>query len=258
MIVALGVVMIASELRAVADDGRKYGIFDRQAVFGETDGTLRISERAHDGGRPSARRRIERTGTSAAALPTDDIALDTGIGAAFCAGADSAGTSGSAPEIEALCGFLPVERAAAAPPSRGQVLSAFRELGLYRGGVRSDPGRVSFVRLETYFWCGDSARGCAEIGERERTVDLLGQSVRIRPRIVAYEWRFGDGAGVRTSATRVAHTYDHAGSMAVSVTLTWTADYAVGGGGFQPVDGTTTTTSPVRVLPVDEAQAVSR
>jgi hypothetical protein len=114
------------------------------------------------------------------------------------------------------------------------------------------------VRLETYFWCGDSARGCTEIGERERTVDLLGQSVRIRPRIVAYEWRFGDGAGVRTSATRVAHTYDHAGSMAVSVTLTWTADYAVGGGGFQPVDGTTTTTSPVRVLPVDEAQAVSR
>jgi hypothetical protein len=46
--------------------------------------------------------------------------------------------------------------------------------------------------------------------------------------------------------------------MAVSVTLTWTADYAVGGGGFRPVEGTTTTTSPVRVLPVEETQAVAR
>ena len=142
--------------------------------------------------------------------------------------------------------------------SSGEVLGAFRELGLFRGEVRSDPGRVSFVNLETYFWCGDAARTCAAIGEGERTVTLLGQAVKIRPRIVAYEWRFGDGGGVRTSAARVAHTYDRAGAMAASVTLTWTADYAVGGGGFRPVQGTTTTTSPVRVLPVQEAQAVAR
>ena len=45
--------------------------------------------------------------------------------------------------------------------------------------------------------------------------------------------------------------------MAVSVTLTWTADYAVGGSGFQPIGGTTTTTSPIRVLPVQETQIVS-
>ena len=143
-------------------------------------------------------------------------------------------------------------------PGQAEVLGAFRELGLFRGVVRSDPGWGSFVRLETYFWCGDATRDCAAIGQGERTITLLGQAVRIRPRIVAYEWRFGDGGGVRTSAARVAHTYDRTGAMPVSVTLTWTADYAVGGGGFRPVDGTTTTTSPVRVLPVQEAQAVAR
>jgi hypothetical protein len=166
--------------------------------------------------------------------------------------------TGTADAIEALCGFLPAGDVGVAVPGRGEVLRAFRELGLYRGVVRSDPGRASFVNLETYFWCGDATRTCAAIGEAERTVTLLGQAVRIRPRIVAYEWRFGDGGGVRTSAVRVAHVYDRAGAMAVSVTLTWTADYAVGGGGFGPVDGTTTTTSPVRVLPVQEVQAVAR
>ena len=42
----------------------------------------------------------------------------------------------------------------------------------------------------------------------------------------------------------------------VTLTLTWTADYALAGGAFQPVDDTTTTTSPPRALPVREAQAV--
>jgi len=142
-------------------------------------------------------------------------------------------------------------------PGRAEVLAAFRELGLYRGAVRSDPGRVSFVNLETYFWCGDGGETCATLGEAERTVTLLGQAVRIRPRIVGYEWRFGDGSGQRVTAGRVAHTYRRAGVMAVSVTLTWTADYAVGGGGFRAIGGTTTTTSPVRLLPVQETETVA-
>jgi len=142
-------------------------------------------------------------------------------------------------------------------PGRAEVLAAFREVGLYRGAVRSDPGRVSFVNLETYFWCGDGGETCATLGEGERTVTLLGQAVRIRPRIVGYEWRFGDGSGRRVTAGRVAHTYGRAGVMPVSVTLTWTADYAVGGGGFRAIGGTTTTTSPVRLLPVQEAETVA-
>jgi hypothetical protein len=179
------------------------------------------------------------------------------IGAAFCANSGSAmeGTDEVAPEIEALCGFLPVGRARVVP-GQAEVLAAFREIGLYRGAVRSDPERVSFVNLETYFWCGDGAGTCAALGEGERTVTLLGQAVRIRPRIVGYEWRFGDGSSQHVTAGRVAHTYGRPGAMAVSVTLTWTADYAVAGGGFRAIGGTTTTTSPVRVLPVQETQTV--
>ena len=93
------------------------------------------------------------------------------------------------------------------------------------------------------------------MGEGERTVVLLGRVVRIRPKIVSYSWAFGDGGGVETSG-RASHTYAHAGEYTVTLTLTWTADYAVGGGALQPIDDTTTTTSPPRVLPVREAQTV--
>lgn len=179
------------------------------------------------------------------------------MGAAFCADAGAeAASAGEPPPIEALCGLLPVAGAVAVP-GRAEVLAAFRELGLYRGHVRSDPERASFVNLETYFWCGDGGQTCNALGEGERTVTLLGQAVRIRPRIVSYEWRFGDGSSERVAAGRVAHTYGHTGAMAVSVTLTWTADYAVGGAGFRPIGGTTTTTSPVRVLPVQETQTIN-
>ena len=142
-------------------------------------------------------------------------------------------------------------------PARAEVMSAFRELPLYPGAVRTDPERASVVNLQTYFWCADAAgRTCAVIGARERTVTLLGQAVRIRPRILAYDWTFGDGAGQRVTAGTAEHVYAHAGTMPVSVTLTWTADYAVGAGGFQALGDTTTTTSPTRVLPVRETQAV--
>jgi hypothetical protein len=178
------------------------------------------------------------------------------MGEAFCADANAdAATTVGLPPIQALCGFLPVGRARVVP-GRADVLAAFREIGLYRGAVRSDPERVSSVNLETYFWCGDGAGTCAALGEGERTVTLLGQAVRIRPRIVGYEWRFGDGSSQHVTAGRVAHTYGRPGAMAVSVTLTWTADYALAGGGFRAVGGTTTTTSPVRVLPVQETQTV--
>ena len=179
------------------------------------------------------------------------------MGGAFCAdaNANAAAVGGPSP-IQALCGFVPVGRPRVVP-GRAEVLAAFREVGLYRGAVRSDPERVSFVHLETYFWCGDDRATCAALGEGERTVTLLGQPVRIRPRIVGYEWRFGDGGGQRVAAGRVTHTYGRPGAMAVSVTLTWTADYAVDGGAFRAIGGTTTTTSPVRVLPVQEAETVT-
>jgi hypothetical protein len=176
--------------------------------------------------------------------------------AAFCTDtAANAAASGGAPQtIVLLChGFaaLPVA------PSREQAFTAFRELGLYRGSIRTDPVDSTLVNLETYFWCADTAgRGCDVLGEGERTVTLLGQPVRIRPRILSYAWDFGDGGAQEITSGKAAHTYRHAATVDVTVTLTWTADYAVGGGAFQAIGDTTTTTSPVRALPVEEAEAV--
>jgi hypothetical protein len=156
--------------------------------------------------------------------------------------------------VAALCrGFVGVPVA----PTAEQIRRAFRELPLYRGAIRTDPERFTLVNLATYFWCGDAAgRGCDLLGEGERTITLLGQQVRIRPRIVGYAWDFGDGTSQRIRGGRAQHTYRHAGTATITLTLTWTADYAVAGGAFQPIDDTTTTTSPPRTLPVREAQAV--
>jgi PKD domain len=227
------------------------GPLTQQSCWETEDGTI-------TGGRRIVATQPGETGHagSASAVNATQNEAEDDMVAAYCADARrSAAAAGTAlVESEFLChGLAPLP----STPSASQVLSAFRELGLYRGAVRSDPGRASFVNLETYFWCGDGGQTCNALGEGERTVTLLGQAVRIRPRIVSYEWRFGDGSSERVTAGRVAHTYGHTGAMAVSVTLTWTADYAVGGGGFRPIGGTTTTTSPVRVLPVQEAQTIN-
>lgn len=183
----------------------------------------------------------------------DDLASAT---RAFCRDATAdAVVGGGAPRavVDICAGFaaLPVA------PSREEVLRAFRELPLYRGAIRTDPAAFTLVNLETYFWCGDAAgRGCDLVGEGERQVTLLGQPVRIRPRILSYGWDFGDGTGQRVTAGKAAHTYERAGAADVRLTLTWTADYAVGGGAFQPVGDTTTTTAPARSLPVHEAESV--
>lgn len=156
-------------------------------------------------------------------------------------------------QVEALCGQ------AAAVVTQDLVLRAFRELPLYRGGIRTDPRNWTLVNLQTFFSCGDPAgRSCVLLGEGERTVVLLGRQVRIRPRIVSYRWQFGDGTErtVTAGGGRVGHVYRHPATAAVSVTLTWTAEFAVGGQPFQPIAGTTTTASPPLALPVRQARPV--
>jgi PKD domain len=176
--------------------------------------------------------------------------------AAACqdASADVIASGGARQAIVDLCAnFISLPAA----PSRDQILRAFRELPLYRGAIRTEPARWTLVNLETFFWCGDRAgNGCDVVGQGERRVVLLGRTVRVRPRITAYSWSFGDGGTAEVTAGRAAHTYLHAGSRTVTLTLTWTADYAVGGGVFQPIEDTTTTTSAPLILPVREAQTV--
>jgi hypothetical protein len=157
------------------------------------------------------------------------------------------------PRIQALCGGLP-----AVTPDL--VLRAFRELPLYRGGINTEPRGWTLVNLETFFWCGDAGgHSCAVLGEAEQTVVLLGRQVRVRPRIISYAWSFGDGAQqavTRGGDGRIGHVYRRPGRAVVQVTLTWTAEFAVAGQPFQPILGTTTTTSPPLALPVRQARPV--
>lgn len=135
-------------------------------------------------------------------------------------------------------------------------MRAFKELPLYKGMIQTAPRRATLVNFETHFWCGDDqGRTCTELGEGEQRLTLLGQPVRILPKIITYSWSFGDGTIIET-ADRAAHTYLHAGDRTVTLTLTWTADYAIGTGQLAPIDDTTTTTSAPRILPVREAQTV--
>lgn len=157
--------------------------------------------------------------------------------------------------IEALCGATPTPTPAV---TQALVLRAFRELPLYRGLIHTDPRGWTLVNLDTYFWCADAAgRTCAEVGGAEQSVTLLGRQVRVRPRIVSYTWSYGDGTEETvTGAGRVAHVYRSRATAAVGVTLTWTADFAVAGQPFQPIAGTTTTTSPPLPLVVRAARPV--
>jgi hypothetical protein len=159
------------------------------------------------------------------------------------------------PEVAPLCPFLPL--GVPAVITAGIVLRAFQELPLYRGAIRTDPEGWTLVNLDTYFWCADaSGATCADLGEPEREVTLLGRQVRIRPHVTAYTWRFGDGATQTVTAGQAMHVYRSRLTATVTVTLTWSAEYSVGGGGFQPIGGTTTTTGAPLVLPVREARAV--
>ncbi|HYT10772.1 MAG TPA: PKD domain-containing protein, partial [Mycobacteriales bacterium] len=226
------------------------GVFSRQSCAEAKHGSIEIGVERRRGtvGAP-------RLSTEAAHI---EAQIDVAVQAAFCrdARARAAAGAAAAQEVLLLChGFIPLPIPAA--PSRDQILHAFRELPLYRGEIRTDPAVLTLVNLETYFWCGDAAgRDCRGIGEGEQRVTLLGQQVRVRPRILSYAWDFGDGTGQQLTDGKAAHAYRHAGDYTVTVTLTWTADYALGSGAFRPIGDSTTTTSPPRVLPVREAQTV--
>ena len=200
-----------------------------------------------------SRRESSEPGPAAASDARRDTSNPLQIGAAFCAGANAAASGGASREVAALCRGIAVPVA----PGRDLIRQAFKELPLYRGAIRTDPATLTLVNLETYFWCADAAnRDCTTIGEAEKRITLLGQQVRIRPQILDYTWDFGDGTGQRITDGKATHEYRHATTATITLTLTWTADYALGNGPFQPINDTTTTTSPPRLLPIREAQAV--
>ncbi|WP_460853979.1 hypothetical protein [Nocardioides montaniterrae] len=96
-----------------------------------------------------------------------------------------------------------------------------------------------------------------------RTVTLLGHRVTLRIHVQTYDFTFGDGQHLSTTAAGGKypqltdfHRYRRKGVVRPSLTTTWSADYRVDGGGWQQVRGTVSRTTPTQRLEVTTATPV--
>ncbi len=87
------------------------------------------------------------------------------------------------------------------------------------------------------------------------TTSILGQPVRVRASPTSYRWDYGDGSSRTTADTggpypdlSTGHTYARPGRYRISLTTTYTGEYSVAGGPWQPIDGTATVTSPTSTV----------
>jgi hypothetical protein len=124
---------------------------------------------------------------------------------------------------------------------------------------------VTLVGLDTYYRVIWSAEGF-EPGEVE-AIDparMLGYQVDIRPKLVGYVYRFGDGSefgptpsagGIYPTGT-ITHQYRTTGRVPVNVSAIMGADFRVGGGDWAPIPDTVTLPGPVTQVDIKEARAV--
>jgi hypothetical protein len=141
------------------------------------------------------------------------------------------------------------------------VRRAFREVDFAKPRLASQPqGGWALVNLDTYYGVSWPAEGVAP-GQVAR-VRLLGHEVGIRPKIVEYEYDFGDGQRQRTADPggpypdgNVRHLYEQVGPVTIGVTAVYTADFSVDGGGFRALDDTVRIAGPTHTLQVYQARA---
>lgn len=137
--------------------------------------------------------------------------------------------------------------------SAGMVLAAMRRTPLPASELIVEPpnGRT-LVNFATNFYVVQP--------EFTRTMNLLGQQVQLQVWPEQFRWNFGDGESDVTSEPgapypdlEVTHDYLSKGVMRPSVDTTYAAQFRVGGGGWQPVNGTVTIPGASVPLQVVEA-----
>jgi hypothetical protein len=142
------------------------------------------------------------------------------------------------------------------------VQRAFRQLDFAKPEVRIQPeGTITLVNLPTYYRVQWPASGLSPA--ETTTVTILGMNVRVRPTAQSYNYRFGDGARTGPVADpggiyptgNITHAYRDKGQVPASVTVTYTADFSVNGGPWQPVRDTVDITGPPTTIQVREARA---
>jgi hypothetical protein len=145
--------------------------------------------------------------------------------------------------------------------SLADVRRAIREVDFAKPRLLSQPGGGwTLVHLDTYYAVGWPEQGVRP--QQVATVHLLGHDVAIRPKVVTYEYDFGDGEVHRTDdpggpypGGRVRHQYRNLGDVGIHVTARYSADFSVDGGAFRGLDDTVDIDGPVRTLHVYQARA---
>ena len=129
--------------------------------------------------------------------------------------------------------------------------------------ISSQPaGNVTLVNLKTFYRVNWSTQGFGP-GEVDAS-NLLGFTVRIRPKVVGFTYLFGDGDtfGPTTSTGGVypdgdvTHTYRKRGEYPVRVQTTWGADFSIDGSTWDEIPDTVTVSGPPTTITVKEAKAV--
>lgn len=144
---------------------------------------------------------------------------------------------------------------------------AFRLLP--RVAIATTEGAHTLVNIQTLLWAATGTE--RDLG----TVTVLGRPVHLRVHFQQARWAFGDGS-TDTSSTPgkpydrehdrcntklcphyYGHVYTATGSMALTLRVSWTADYSTDGAAFQRVPGGPITGPPsTRTIIVREARGV--
>lgn len=145
--------------------------------------------------------------------------------------------------------------------SLADIRRAFRQVDFAKPRLLSQPhGGWALVNLDTYYAVAWPDTGVAP--KQVATVQLLGHRVAIRPKVLTYEYDFGDGERLRTDDPgapypdgKVRHLYGDVGDVRIRVTARYSADFSVDGGAFRALDDTVDIEGATRTLHVYQARA---
>lgn len=142
------------------------------------------------------------------------------------------------------------------------VLRAFQRVPLPEPQLSIQPPKgKTLVGLETIF--------STTAEPFTRTLTLLGRQVQLKIQPSSFTWLHGDTTTQSTNwpgkpwsndqpdiDTYITHLYEHTANVRPGVEVTWSADYRIGNGPWQQVNGTVSRTSPRATLQILEGEPV--
>lgn len=150
----------------------------------------------------------------------------------------------------------------ARPSLPALVLRAFQRVPLPEPQISIQPPKgKTLVGLETIF--------STKAEPFTRTLTLLGRQVQLKIEPSSFTWLHGDDTTQSTDWPGkpwnsnqpdidgyITHRYEHTGTVRPGVEVTWSAQYRVGNGPWQDVNGTVSRTSPRAELQIVEGEPV--